>query len=209
MKTSTGLALVIAALAAHVGSGAADMATMFPTESVIISGLTDDGQMDARLLFRFDWTQVPVGVAITQAYLYLDGITYVPEEGSVCAYVAPVMAQWNADATWDGPQPGSEWTSPGGDCSYPLGDYDCLTPEIDRALRLNMTNVVMAQLAGAEKQNGFILFLIEPDVTAQDADVSTEVMRQVKPRLELQYHDQSPSDGVGRPAESETQREMR
>ncbi len=176
----------------------ADTLTLLPTERAAIYGETEAGEMEARLLLDFDFSQIPRDARITDASLYFEGVQVPTSIGTICLYAAGVNREWNSEeADWNGPGTDAEWENPGGDWTFALGDYGCLTSESARPPRLNLTTMMFRQMGEMEALHGLILFPLE--YPSDSVDLQMQIIGRLRPRLEIEYR---PGPGIGRPEDN-------
>jgi hypothetical protein len=185
----------------------AEELVLFPTESTTIVGTTDSGEIEARLLLDFDFGSIPRNAQVIDASLYFEGVDVSNVNGWICLYVAPMLTEWDAEnASWDGPSPGEDWESPGGDWSYALGDYGCLygdsegSEDLCYTPSLNLTTLLVDQLAAPERQKGFIVFPTEIEIQdMNEAEIEIGAIRQLRCRLVVEYETEPAPGGFGKP----------
>jgi hypothetical protein len=126
-----------------------------------------------------------------------------------------MLTEWDAEnASWDGPSPGEDWESPGGDWSYVLGDYGCLygdsegSEDLSYTPSLNLTTLLVDQLAVPERQKGFIVFPTEIEIQDMNgAEIEIAAIRQLSCRLVVEYETEPPPGDFGKPGDSRAEAE--
>jgi len=166
----------------------AETLILYPTDWTTISGITENGHEEARLLVHYDLSGIPDKAKILDASIYFDEMSIPNNPIEVCIYTACVISEWDAEcADWVSPDGGSEWNSPGGDWEFDQGDYGCLDSSVFKEPRLNITTLIRGVILRPETFQGLIFLSILGSSCDIDEMMFVEIMVALKPRLEIRF----------------------
>ena len=166
----------------------AETLTLYPTDWTTISGITENGHEEARLLVHYDLSGIPDKAKILDASIYISCESTQDFLGDVCLYSARITSDWQSEtADWNSTDGDNDWNEQGGDFDLAYGDYGCISLSSNAEQRLNVTCLIRDSAKNPTSFHGFIFFSLEYPQNSFDMEVFSDVVDNIRQRFEIKY----------------------
>lgn len=168
---------------------------LIPTDEATINGISpgadmeQEGQMEPRILLKFDLDQIPPGMRIEYAELLLGDIALPGNIKRVGFTVAPVLQNWDGDdVSWDQTGEGADWSEQGGMWDEIDFTYGVAGDGMKRPPFFNVTSFIRDWYDGTSETPNYG-FMIKPIQGTENTDQLVDILdvRRLEPVLLIEY----------------------
>jgi|GEM_PF-5489020 len=168
---------------------------LIPTDEATINGISpgadmeQEGQMEPRILLKFDLNQIPQGMRIEYAELLLGDISLPGDIKRVGFTVAPVLQNWDGDdVSWDQTGEGADWSEQGGIWDEIDFVYGVVGDGMKNPPFFNVTSFIRDWYDGTSETPNYG-FMIMPVQGTENTDQLVGILdvRRLEPVLLIEY----------------------